>query len=363
MTMLPLVNAQAVAGKYNVPTWSYISPFPTPIGVGQTISLFGWEDKIPPTANGEYGDRWYNLTIIVTKPDGTTTIMGPYTSDPAGCIFEYYVPTTTGTYSFQLVFPGQLLAGNNLNPVQVAAGNNSIQGFSDIGNYYEPSRSDSVTVQVQSKAIPPAPANPLPTGYWSAPIYQAGNQFYEYIMGDWLSFSQVGANINDYTQPPTTAHIAWTLPVNFGGVGGLPSVISTGGDNYYSGLSYENQFPNGVIMDGQLYYSVGHAPLYGFVDVNLQTGQQTWYQNGTANTPWNGLAATGATPKYPQLSFGQELDYESPNQHGIQNFLWSTYTAPNGSSVWSMYDAFSGNWIKPLERARNECKRHYGPDG
>ncbi|MGD0995860.1 MAG: PQQ-binding-like beta-propeller repeat protein [Candidatus Bathyarchaeia archaeon] len=332
--LVPKVNAQAAAGKLDVPTWCFINAFPSPVGVGQTISLFAWLDIQPPTAMGAYGDRWYNLTIIETKPDGTTVTLGPYTSDPVGTIFTTVIPATTGNYTFKFVFPGQLLAGNNLEPVV-----QPVAAYPQIGNYYEPATSTPVTVNVQSTPIPTAPAYPLPTQYWSNPVSQSGHQNWAYITGDWLATGVAGSKINDYTQPPTTAHIAWTIPLTYGGVAGLPSAISTGGDNYYTGLTYEGLFSNPIIMGGQLYYNIGRPPQYGFADVNLQTGQQVWYQNGTG--PQQSFMGYG----YPQLTMGQELDYESPNQHGTVEYLWSVYTAANGSNVWAMYDPVTGNWI------------------
>ena len=74
--LVPLVGAQAATGKQDVPMHAYINAFPSPVGVGQTISLFAWMSNFPPTANGAYGDRWYNLTVIETKPDGTTVTLG-----------------------------------------------------------------------------------------------------------------------------------------------------------------------------------------------------------------------------------------------------------------------------------------------
>jgi len=367
--LVPLVGAQAAAGKVDIPSHAYINAFPSPAGVGQTISLFAWMSNYPPTATGEYGDRWYNLTIIETKPDGTTVTLGPYTSDPVGTIFKTVIPATTGNYTFKFVYPGQLLAGNNLNPAQLAEAQQYaaygpaaagmppgtpasvvlafwesvfVTGYSSIGNYYEPDTSSAVTVNVQSTAIPSAPAYPLPTQYWSNPVSQSGHTSWDYITGDWLAINQIGSNFNDYTQSPTTANIAWTKPITFGGVAGNTGAIATGGDNYYTGLSYEGKFAPPIIMGGQLYYNILTPPEYGFVDVNLQTGQQVWYQNSTG--PFQ-LGFGFAGQSYPQLSMGQELDYESPNQHGTIDYLWSIWTAANGSSVWSMFDAFTGNWI------------------
>jgi hypothetical protein len=339
-TLVALPNANAHTPPINIPTFAYLNAFPDPIGVSQTISLFGWLDLYPPTANGAYGDRWEKLNITVTDPDGNIETLGPFTSDPVGTIFTTYTPDTPGTYTFQFNFPGQVLAGNN--PPPGGGGMFSAGAVVYIGDYYQPSSSAKVSVTVQQEPIAGAPNYPLPSEYWTNPISQSGHQGWAHITGDWLA---TGGNINDYTQPPLTAHIAWTKPINFGGVGGQPLAIDSGGDNYYSYLSYEGMFNPPIIMNGHLYYNIANPPEYGFVDVDLRTGQQVWYQNGTGPQQ---LGFGFLKQNYPQLSYGQELDYESPNQHGLIPYLWSTYTATNGSSVWAMYDPFTGNWICSL---------------
>ena len=110
--LIPNANAQAAPGKLTIPSYVYISAFPTPVGIGQPINVFAWDSVLPPTANGQYGDVFNNLTIIETLPDGTKTTLGPYTSDPVGTIFVTINPTQTGTYSFQFIFPGDLVTGN-----------------------------------------------------------------------------------------------------------------------------------------------------------------------------------------------------------------------------------------------------------
>jgi hypothetical protein len=165
-------------------------------------------------------------------------------------------------------------------------------------------------------------------------------------MGDWLSAPIPGANVNDNVQPPGTAHIVWTKPINFGGIGGQPVAINSGGNNYYTYLSYEGMFNPPIIMGGRLYYNTPNPPEYGWVAVDLRTGQQLWYNNGTQDPLMNQQLGFGFDKQnFPQLSFGQELDYESPNQHGLIDYLWATYSAKNGSNVWAMYDPMSGNWI------------------
>ena len=378
---LPNTHAQATDNGINVPEWAYINAFPSPVGSNQQISIFAWTANLPPTANGAYGDRW-TISVVVTAPDGTNTTIGPYTSDPVGTIFTSYTPTETGNYTFQAFVDAHKLNNtpNGINPTQLAQAEALVQqthgavtldqaeaifvqGYADLNNTYPACVSEPVTVTVQSEAIPTAPSAPLPTEYWTNPVSQAGHQSWENIMGDWLNIPEPNSDVNDYIQPPTTAHIAWTLPINAGGVGGQPAAIDTGGDNYYSYLSYEQMFNPPIIMDGKLFFNTPNPPEYGFEAVDLATGKIVWYQNGT--NAWAGLPDTPpqsafgptsnsnpiqvgfgfAKQNYPQLSFGQELDYESPNQHGLIPYLWSTWTAENGSSVWSLFDPQTGNWI------------------
>ncbi|MGD0644838.1 MAG: PQQ-binding-like beta-propeller repeat protein [Candidatus Bathyarchaeia archaeon] len=377
--LLPKVSGQATGTGVNLPQWAYINAFPTPTGVGQPINIFAWTANLPPTANGAYGDRWNNITIIETLPDGTKTTLGPYISDPVGTTFQTITPTVAGNYTFQAIFPGHVINNvpNGIDPTQMAqaqayaAANNVplataearfVSGWSFLGDYYAPATSDIATVTVQSTAIPYGPAFPLPAEYWSTPVSQSGHSpNWIYVTGDWLAQgiapnystmnpeNAIGGNINDFTQPPTSAHIAWTKPINFGGVAGNPQAIPTGGDNYYSYLSYETMNAPGIILNGQYYFNTPNPPEYGFMDVSLTTGQVVWYQNGTdawagTNSP-NPLQIGGFNKNsYPQLSFAQEMDYESPNQHGMIDTLWAIWTASNGSSVWSAFDPMTGNW-------------------
>ena len=390
--LLPLVGAQTLGPNssslgtgIDIPQWAYINAFPTPVGVGQPISIFFWTANFPPTAGGAYGDRWTNMTIVETLPDGTHVTLGPYTSDPVGTIFETVTPTETGNYTFQGFFPGHTIQMNpngidpatetpaflasaqayaTKNNVPLATAEDAVAAGTYYGNYYLPCQSDVVTVNVQSTPISGAPSYPLPTQYWATPVSQSGHSpTWVFVTGDWLAQAiapnaaagtspedNIGGIINDFTQPPTTAHVAWTLPINFGGVAGNPQTIPTGGDNYYSYLSYETMNAVGIIMNGQYYYNTPNPPEYGFMDINLATGKEVWYQNGTdawagTNSP-NPLQIGGFDKNsYPQLTFGQEMDFESPNQHGMIDTLWAVWTASNGSNVWSAFDPMTGNWM------------------
>jgi hypothetical protein len=106
LVALPLANAHTP--PLQIPTYAYINVAPNPVGVGQQVAVTGWIDKVPPGASGPWGTRWYNMKVTVTKPDGTTEELGPYTSDSVGGIWDWYTPTQVGTYKFVVSFPGQV---------------------------------------------------------------------------------------------------------------------------------------------------------------------------------------------------------------------------------------------------------------
>src|SRR4030042_457844 len=115
-TLIAIPIAYAHDPPWQIPTYAYINVAPNPVGVGQTVTVAFWIDKYPPTAYYYYGDRWHGMTIAVTKPDGTSQTLGPFTSDSSGGTFTVYTPDKTGNYTFQLNFPGQTITGDNPPP-------------------------------------------------------------------------------------------------------------------------------------------------------------------------------------------------------------------------------------------------------
>ena len=113
-SMVLLPNAKAAPST--VATYAFLNVGPNPIGIGQTEHVNMWVDKPTPTANGAYGDRWQNLKVTVTKPDGTTETLGPFTADDTGGTYTTYTPTELGNYTFVLNFPGQNITNANPAP-------------------------------------------------------------------------------------------------------------------------------------------------------------------------------------------------------------------------------------------------------
>ena len=329
-------NAEAHTPPWSVPTYSFLSVSPNPIGVGQTVNVNFWVNLPPPTASAQYGDRWHNMTVVVTKPDGTSTTLGPFTSDATGGTFTTYTPDVIGNYTFQMKFGGETLQGLN-------TANGLPSTDPSVGDYFQPSTSNIFTLNVQQEQIPYEGVAPLPTNYWTRPIYGENNNWYS-ISGAWLglaasTFAATGmynatGNYNPYTTAPNSAHILWTKPEAFGGIiGGEFGGSETG--NYYSTSQYEPKFAP-IIMQGILYYTLyPGASTYpqGWVAVDLHTGETLW----TKYIPTE------------VLKCGQILQMTTPNQFGGHAYLWTVPLSSAGfmasGSYMSMYDAMTGNFI------------------
>ena len=149
--------------RFQIPTYAFISAQPNPVGVGQQVSLDFWLDKVPPTANGPYGDRWQNYTVKVTSPDGTSKTLGPFTSDDAGGAHTYFVPTAIGNYTFMFSsYSGQTLAGANPAPQGTIAP-------ASIGDYYQPSTFCTLCINCTAEPMPYLPVKPSPNRILASP--------------------------------------------------------------------------------------------------------------------------------------------------------------------------------------------------
>ena len=335
-SMVLMPNTFAHTPGWNIPTYSFIVVSPNPIGIGQTVNVNFWVNIPPPTASAQYGDRWKNMTVIVTKPDNSVQTLGPFTSDATGGTYTTFTPTAEGNYTFQMVFGGQTLTGENLAPGYTKA------SYPSIGDYFQPSKSNVYSLTVQSEQIGYAPVGPLPTAYWTRPIYGENNNWYT-LGGNWLglaasTFATTGmynatGNYNPYTTAPNSPHILWTKPEAFGGIiGGEYGGSETA--NYYSTSQYEPKFAP-IIMQGILYYTTyPGSSTYpsGWTAVDLHTGQTVWTKNTT-----------------DLLRTGQILNMITPNQYGALAYLWSVPGSSGGfmasQTQYNMYDAMTGNYI------------------
>jgi hypothetical protein len=327
LALASLPASSAHEPPWTIPTYGYITVNPNPIGVGQPVFVVFWIDLPPPTSTGNAGDRWRNLKVDITKPDGTVQNLGTFTSDPIGGSYALYTPDAVGTYKFDFSWPGQVLS---LTGPTGIPGNPSAY----VNDTYLPCNA-TATLTVQQEQIPGPPTYPLPTNYWTRPI-EGQNAQWASIGSNWLGGAQLRGWSSLWQKDgvaPNTGHIMWTRPIEFGGiVGGTFTNPDVG---FYSGGSYEGRFDDAVIMNGRLYFTLplGHAAKGGgYICLDLQTGEQIWYREDLGSND------TDAPSK------GQLYEYESPNQHGVVGgMLWQTI-----GSTWNAYDPFTGMWMYTL---------------
>jgi hypothetical protein len=303
-----LASTQNVKAVTTMPTYSFITARPNPVGVGQSVLVTAFLDRYPP-AGPNYVPPYYVLwdfTVTITDPDGTVQTK-KLTSDPIGGATFSFTPDKVGTWTLKNHFEGATVEAVNTT--------------------YSPSDSTSYSLTVQEEQIQPWPGAPLPTEYWQRPI-EAENREWSSIAGNWLNIPQAiegsgisyttgGGRINPYSTALGSPHIMWTKPLMLGGVVGGVSDIG-----FYTGDSYERKFYDKIVIDGVLYQNIPLANNMvggGFMAIDLRTGKELYRtENGTIN-------------------FGQLLQFEGNDQHGIIPYLWNTNL--------QMFDPNTGKWL------------------
>jgi outer membrane protein assembly factor BamB len=338
------------AAQYGtVTTYAYVLVAPESIGLGQSVYVTAWIDKAPPTATIASGDRWVNMTVYITRPDGSVDTIGPLTSDSAGGASTSYTPTMMGEYSAYMYFPGETLTGNQGNPSWPVSSTDA-----NIGDYYSSSRSVTVHFTVGDTDATMIAENPLPTSYWETPVEAFNHNWYT-LNGNWYGFADINfantgcysvtGNFNPYSEAPTTSHIVWTRPELEGASGGQlgGEFGGTSETNYFTGIEYQPKFAP-IIMSGVLYYGYVPGSLRGtagsagecWVAVDLQTGKTIWTQD---YTNYFGDGQNDA------LRCGEIIVYNNnANYYGGIPYLWATRTNATGN-YWDLFDAATGSYI------------------
>ena len=319
-------NAHAQPPFISIPTYSYVNVAPNPCGVGQTVTVNFW--LAVPLVDIEDA---VNITILVTKPSGTTLTLGPFTSDLTGGFFTTYTPTTTGNYTFQMIYGGQRMTVPPYN-----------------GSLNEPSVSAIQTLIVQQTPATGLPTTPLPTSWWQTPVSAENVQQWAGITGGWMgyyanTFANSGGyndtgNYNPYTAAPATAHIIWTKPWCVGGVAGGPLGNDEQNSNYWTTSQYDPKYAP-VIMDGIEYstwYTTQTGSQQGIVAINLYNGQTLW----TINTQ-------------NPLRCGMIINFKTIDQYGdVGPYIFASSPSFLGEvlpgSAWYMYDGLTGQSVATI---------------
>jgi hypothetical protein len=327
-TMLMMPNASAHLPSWTIPTYANIVAEPDPVGVGQKVTVYMWLEPVYGDAGGSTpvsgtngstassallsnSYRFLNYTLTITKPDGSVITQNfPIISDTTSSQFTSFVPDAVGTYTLKFTYPGQAYGANG----------NGYSGSILINDTYLAS-SATENVTVQQDPIPVAiNSYPLPTEYWTRPIYGENTDWWT-ISSNWLG---TGAAVNPAYGQGTitgfsqsqmnrfpgdavgslTSHIMWTKPLEMGGVVGGQIGSATLGLGYFEGSAYNNRVQNPIIIDGILYYTEPVSftgTTSGPTDaVDLRTGKIIWSRDDV-----------------PSISFGYVYNLWNPDQHGV----------------------------------------------
>jgi hypothetical protein len=266
---------------------------------------------------------YHDLSVNVVPPEGSNTTFTDLTTDGTGGVGGLeFLPDIVGEYQVQAFYPGEPLTG------------------AEDEIYLEATTSPVTTFVVQEEQIEMYSPPPLPTEYWSRPIY-ATNYNWAQLGGNWWGlgkpafmntggYDASGNNFNAYTQAPNTAHIMWTEPLSFGGQPGEP--IEPNQESQYTSTSILYHQSEPIILNGIVYYD--HYPNVpnvrpGRVAVDIRTGETLWTQEYTGDT----------------LAFGQIMKFHTIQEYGSQSWLWAMGQDETGAYIFKLYDPMTGEFV------------------
>jgi hypothetical protein len=339
LVTLPAANAHTPA--WEIPTYAYIIVAPNPIGVGQSVHIIMWLDKTFDSTALTNDYRFHNYKLTISPPNGSDQIITfDYIADPTSSQGYSYTPDQVGTYTLKFEFPGQDVTDYSYNP------------NSDYVNDTYLASEATTTLTVQEEQITYPPGYPLPTEYWTRPIYGENPNWYT-VSSNWLGegspqilLGRGGTRVFLDGVGPMTNHIMWTRPLQAGGVVG-GDMFEIQGDTYFEGSAYLQRFNNPIIVYGRLYYTetIGVGPSffggnYGPTTcVDLRTGEEVW-------------SRADVSP----LSFGYIYAMHNPNQHGVMQPVLCS------SNFGDCYDGDTGDYLFSFTGVPSGAKA-FGPQG
>jgi hypothetical protein len=365
VSLVAVPAANAHDPPYKLVTNAYIWAVPNPVGVGQTVTIYTWIDQVfgvgfnPGSAALTNDYRWHNYNLTILRSDGTVAKQEIFENitDPTSSHYYLWSPEVADTYTLIFNFPGQDYA----DPRFSYDPNSPL-----VNDTYLPSMA-TTTLTVQDEQIAgPLTSGPLPTEYWTRPIYGQNTDWWT-ISSNWLGtgaavMSEYGTGtISSFSFStnlpwgsamvrypgdavgPLTSHIMWTKQMQFGGIAGGNN-FEIQGNTFFEGSAYNQRFSNPIIISGKLYYRTpisftgsNSGPTYC---VDLRTGEVLWVKDDM-----------------PSLSFGYIYDVEDANQHGV--FPPILFTSNFGRA----FDAFTGEELFQCSPSAPSGGISMGPQG
>ena len=329
----------------NITTFAFINVAPNPVGVGQEVDVIMWVDKTPGGRNAAAAAndiRFHDYKLTITAPDGSTEIKTfDIVYDTTSSQYTSYTPNQIGEYTFTFDFPEQVYTWSGL--------------YQD-DTYL--SSTATTTLTVQQEPIEEISSYPLPTEYWTRPIY-GENPYWWTISSNWLGTGSPEFRSFNFAYNVAiagavgskTAHIMWTRPLEAGGVVGGEDLL-TPGDTFFEGTAYSNRFTNPIIMAGKLYYkeplNYAGSSSGPTVCIDLPTGELLWSRTDV-----------------PFPSFGYIYSFQSMDFHGVMQPMLIA-TSGRGSPVppgtWMGFDGDTGEWLFNVTDVPSGAKA-MGPQG
>jgi hypothetical protein len=330
---VPAANAHTPS--WTIPSFPHIYAATDPIGVGQQAYIYMFLCPTYPDEAITNDYRFHNYQLIITSPSGKVTNQNfPVCQDPTSNQGTTFVPDEVGVYNLTFVFPGQ-----NVNDYSHLSTSAYINDTFMAGTA-------STTLTVQQEPIQIISVPPLPTAYWTRPIFGT-NTAWSVVTSNWLGSGMPG--FSTMTAPnllcfsgqsvgSLTSHIMWTKSI--GQPGGLVGgELTKPGETWFEGTAYSQRYTNPIIVAGMLVYkepfeTTGTAG--DTVCVNLYTGEELWRSSTV-----------------PTFSFAYVQDMNNPDFHGARSAYLCTssfalWDAATGKNVMNATGVPSGTtWIGP----------------
>ncbi len=334
VSMIQLPTTEAHNPPYQITTYAKVTIQPEVIGVGQSALGYAFLGNAPLSGSlmtNSY--RYHNYTVWITDPNGQVkTLHWDTVDDTTGVQMFKYTPTVVGQYNITFTFGGMTLTSADTGSSQ------------SIGDVYLSSTATCTFYATEEQISNFPDSYPLPTEYWSRPIYGENPGWFS-ISSNWLGtgapvISATGSGLLTGTTTQSaiqrypgdaigslTSHVMWTKQVQSGGVVG-GETYQTAGDTYFEGSAYINRFQNPIIVAGMLIYKepLNFASATGgdTVCVDLSTGLEKW-----------------RSTTMPAISFAYVPDVQNPNQHGVFQPLLVTSNWAQVYDAWTGYPLFN----------------------
>src|SRR5512137_1949180 len=207
--MTPTTSAHTPPWK--IPTFAYVLAVPDEIGLSQSTYIYMWLDKMPDGTAVSNDWRMHNYKLTITAPDGSTEVKTWATIwDTTSSQGYSYAPTQIGTYKLKFEFPGQDANAYSFN-----------KNSAFVNDTYLPSSAETTFTVKEEPRIDFPSSYPLPTEYWTRPIY-GENPGWFVISSDWMGTGSPQLTITDrYLEDGVgseTSHVMWTKALQTGGV-------------------------------------------------------------------------------------------------------------------------------------------------